>query len=124
MFSLQRSLLPGRWLHVSGRQLNLASGAGLSLMLVAACGTSSRSNPPSSYPCHLREDAVVDQNDYERVGELCWNEHLEQREEVDRKACNMGGQVIVHEGGCTIGSGRGAISGFKYVVYLRREAAR
>lgn len=89
--------------------------------LVVALGACEHtaSHPPSPYPCAVREEDGLSfaAEGYEHLADVCWSEHVEQREEVDRKACNLGGDVLVRQGACTIGNGRGAFTGVRYSVF-------
>jgi len=79
---------------------------------------------PRELPCGVREEELTASEasaQYEQVDVVCWIEHAEQREELDRMACRRGGNVLVRlRSECTLGSARAARRGIEYGVYTTR----
>jgi hypothetical protein len=118
-----RSIFP--WSPASRRSHGRALvGVGVLFLLSGGCapGTTAISvgprMPPRPKGCAIREERLTpkDAEDrYRQVGVVCWSGG--DREDLDEKACELGGDIVVRSRRCMTGEGKFTQPGIEYGVY-------
>jgi hypothetical protein len=101
----------------------------IATLVLGACAppVSAVSVGPPRYPrasnCAIREESLTPkdaENRYIQVGVVCWSSDRQTREQRDRAACGLGGDLVVAIGLCMNDQGRSARQGTEYGVYIEK----